>query len=256
MQLTKTSIGFIINAQSGTQQATTLVDAIEKIFLPQQFITTVCYTNYAGHGTELAKAMVEAKYSIVVAVGGDGTVNEIAKALVHTQTALGIIPKGSGNGLARACGIPLQMDAALQTIHKGYLRTIDTGMANEHLFLSNAGVGFDALITKVIKNETARGLRMYVRKTVYNFFSYKPQIYTITVNNKTYNEKAFMVSVANGNEFGNGFKIAPTATLNDGELDVMIIKPLNIFTAIQVSARALRGNLHTYHKVKYITGTK
>jgi diacylglycerol kinase (ATP) len=256
MHRTKSVIGFIINPHSGVERNKALQDAVLKLFPSSKYIITFHETAYEGHATLIAKELAKANYVIVVAVGGDGTVNEIAKSLVHTQTALAIIPKGSGNGLARACKIPLQSMLALQVIKKGYMRTIDVGIANNNIFVSNAGVGFDATITQVIKNETARGLKMYVRKTVFNFFSYKPQIYTVIIDGEEYTEKAFMISVANGNEFGNGFIIAPTATLNDAELDVMIIKPLNIFTAVQVAVRAWRGNLHTFHKVKYIAGKK
>jgi diacylglycerol kinase (ATP) len=255
MPKTKTTIGFIINPHSGVERNKQLQGMIEKTFSLQEFIYTFHETQHEGHATEIAKTLALANYTIVVAVGGDGTVNEVAKGIVHTQTALGIIPKGSGNGLARACGIPLQTLAAIKVLHKGYMRTIDVGMANNNIFVSNAGVGFDATITQVIKNETARGLKMYVRKTVFNFFSYKPQVYKVNINGEQHAEKAFMISVANGNEFGNGFIIAPTATLNDAELDVMIIKPLTIFTAVQVAVRAWRGNLHTFHKVKYQAGT-
>ncbi len=251
MPLRKSTIGFIINPNSGVERNIHLQDAVAKLFSTDSFVITMHESEYAGHATEIALELTKKNYSIVVAVGGDGTVNEVAKALVNTQTALGIVPKGSGNGLARACGIPLQMQKALDVIHRGYVHNIDVGMANESFFVSNAGVGFDAAITLEIKNEKKRGLKMYIRKTFSTFKTYKAKSYKICINGKERETKAFMISVANGNEFGNGFKIAPTATLNDGELDVMIIKPLNVFAAMQVAWRAWRGNLHQFQKVEY-----
>jgi diacylglycerol kinase (ATP) len=250
----KRTIAFIINPKSGTDRVKSLQDLIATVFDSTTFEVHIEVTAYAGHAKIIAKNMAAKNIETVVAVGGDGTVNEVAAGLIHTGTALGIIPKGSGNGLARACSIPLNTQAAMLVIKKGYLRNIDIGLANGELFLSNAGVGFDAYVIQQCMSETKRGVMMYIKKSVSSFINYKPLKYEINVDGVSINKKAIMISVANGNEFGYGFKIAPTASLVDGKLDVMIIKPLNIFTASKVSFLAWRGHLNKYSKVKHVIG--
>jgi diacylglycerol kinase (ATP) len=244
------TIAFIINPKSGTDRIKSIKQAILK-FLPEQLFKVEIYaTEFAGHATGLAKTLASTGlYETIVAVGGDGTVNEVAKGLIGSTTSLGIIPKGSGNGLARACGIPLKLEGALQVIAKGYIKNIDAGQLNQHIFLSNCGTGLDATVALACKQSEKRGLLMYINTTNSIFWKYKPLNYTINYDGSTLNTKAIMISVANGNEFGYGFKIAPTASLNDGWLDVIIIKPLNIFSAGRVSFHAWWGNLHKYSKV-------
>jgi diacylglycerol kinase (ATP) len=248
-------IAFIINPKSGTDRTKALSKIIQDTFSDASFEVEILHTEYAGHAEQLARTCAQKHYESVVAVGGDGTVNEVARALIDTNTTLGIIPKGSGNGLARACGIPLEANAAVRVIAKGYSKTIDTAKINGAVFLSNAGVGFDAHVTQQCMQQNNRGILMYIKSSVRSFATYKAQRYKITVDNEVYREKAIMVSVANGNEFGYGFKIAPTASHVDGKLDVMIIKPLSLFSATRVSFHAWYGNLHKYSKVIHLLGT-
>jgi diacylglycerol kinase (ATP) len=250
----KQKIAFIINPKSGTDRVKAIESAITKVFVDTDIETEICYTNHAGHAIELSKQKSQQNFSVVVAVGGDGTVNEVATGLLNTGTALGIIPKGSGNGLARACNIPLNLQGALQVLKKGYIKTIDAGLVNNELFCSNTGVGLDAQVTKACLEQNSRGLIMYIKKSVSTFLSYKPLKYNIEIDGKAYQHKAIMVSVANGNEFGYGFKIAPSASLVDGKLDMMVIKPLNFFYAGIVSFYAWWGNLDKYSKVKHLLG--
>jgi diacylglycerol kinase (ATP) len=250
----KRTIAFIINPKSGTDRIKSLKDLIEELFVEKYFEVKIIYTEYAGHAKIIAKELATKNFETVVAVGGDGTVNEVATGLIGTETALGIVPKGSGNGLARACHISLKSKEALETIAKGYIKNIDVGIANNEYFLSNAGVGFDAHVTERCLNENARGIIMYIKKSVSSFINYKASKYKINIDGQEINQRAIMISVANGNEFGYGFKIAPTASLVDGMLDCIIIKPLNIFTAGRVSFYAWWGNLHKYSKVKHVKG--
>jgi diacylglycerol kinase (ATP) len=251
---TQRRIGFIINPKSGTDRVKALQQIIDAAFKDTGCIVDIHYTEYAGHAKSIAAELAQQQYETVVAVGGDGTVNEVASGLHNTKTNLGIVPKGSGNGLARACNIPLNVHAAIEIIKKGYAKTIDSGTINNELFVSNTGVGFDAYVTQLCMNENKRGLLMYIKNSVVGFTKYKPLKYVITIDGKVYKEKAIMVSVANGNEFGYGFKIAPTASHVDGKLDIMIIKPLNFLTAGAVSFFAWRGNLHKYSKVMHLLG--
>jgi diacylglycerol kinase (ATP) len=248
----KRKIGFIINPKSGTDRIKKFKPLIELYFPEEKFICTYHTTEFAGHATGLAKELASEAYETVVAVGGDGTANEVAQGLIYSGTALGLLPKGSGNGLARACHIPLQPEKALQIIAKGYVQSMDIGVINEKIFLSNAGTGLDAHVALKCKHSEQRGLLMYIRNTVSSFKSYKSKTYFMVIDGVKIKKKAIMVSVANGNEFGFGFKIAPTAKINDGLLDVMIIQPLNVFTAGRVSFHAWWGNLHKYSKVTHI----
>jgi diacylglycerol kinase (ATP) len=250
----KRKIAFIVNPKSGTDRNKQLQHEIEKLFSSDVFDVKILFTEFAGHATGLSASCAAEKFETVVAVGGDGTVNEVAKGLLNSGTNLGIVPKGSGNGLARTCGIPLQTIDALKVILHGYNKLIDVGYANDELFLSNAGTGFDSYVAMACHQKNARGLLMYIRTSVAAFTTYKSLNYDITIDGEEYNKKAIMVSVANGNEFGYGFKIAPTASNYDGKLDVMIIKPLNFFTAGKVSFHAWWGNLNKYSKVKHIVG--
>jgi diacylglycerol kinase (ATP) len=248
-------IAFIINPKSGTDRKKALQASIAAVFPTSSFEVHILETQFAGHATGLAAECAKENFETVVAVGGDGTVNEVARGLLNSSTNLGIVPKGSGNGLARTVNIPLQVEAALQLIAKNYVKIIDAGLANGELFLSNAGTGFDSYVALQCQQKKSRGLLMYIKTSVAAFATYKNKSYIIKVDNEEpIKEKAIMVSVANGNEFGYGFKIAPTASNFDGKLDVMIIKPLNIFTAGRVSFYAWWGNLNKYSKVKHIIG--
>jgi diacylglycerol kinase (ATP) len=246
------NIAFIINPKSGTDRVKALQQAIQQHLPEPLYKVSYIETQYAGHAKLIARELSTQPIDIVVAVGGDGTVNEVASGLINTNMPMGIVPKGSGNGLARACNIPLLAPQALQVIAKGYIKCIDTGLANNELFVSNAGVGFDAEVAKQCMQLNSRGLLMYIQQSIKTFASYKPLTYTITTHTNTQQVSATMISVANGNEFGYGFKIAPTASLIDGKLDAMIIKPLNLISASTVSFNAWRGNLHKHSKVQHI----
>ena len=250
----KTSIAFIVNPLSGTDRVKALENLIFENLDKNIFEIEIVFTKYAGHATLLSKELAQKNTNIIVAVGGDGTVNEVASALVNSKSILAILPKGSGNGLARACKIPLNTSKALQIILKQDSIKIDVGFANEKYFFSNTGVGFDAFVSKQCKNEKNRGIKMYLQKSIQAFINYQPENYLIEIDEKTYNTKAFMISIANGNEFGYGFKIAPTASLSDGLLDIMIIEPLTLLTATTVSFNAWKGNIHQHSKVTHLQG--
>ncbi len=249
----KRKIAFIVNPKSGTDRVKAIQETILTVFDVSNFDIEIIHTKYAGHATIIAQELAAKNtYSTIVAVGGDGTVNEVAKGLLKTNCALGIVPKGSGNGLARACSIPLNLKEALNIIANGKNKTIDIGQVNENIFLSNTGVGLDAAVALACKKQNKRGFLMYLKTTSKIFLKYSPKTYEVIIDKEYFTEKATMISIANGNEFGYGFKIAPTANLQDGLLDVMIIKPLNIFSAAKVSLYAWLGNLHKYNKVKHI----
>jgi len=227
----KRKIRFIINPISGTRDKF----YIESFFIQHINHKTISYdflfTEYAGHAFEMAKDAVEKKYDAVVAIGGDGTVNEIAKALCQTPTALGIIPNGSGNGLARYLNIPLNLKKAIGLINDFVVMPIDTATINGHFFVSVAGLGFDALVAEGFAKSRIRGLYSYARIIIENFFRYKPKKYLLTFNRQSIEKKAMMITFANSNQFGFNSVIAPTAKINDGLIDVCITKRIPLLEA-------------------------
>lgn len=233
----------IINRKAGTDREKRLGTAIRKHLPGTDFTVEITYLQYLGHGTDLAREAVERGIDTVVAVGGDGSINEIAQGLLGAKTALAIIPLGSGNGLARALKIPLDVDAALRLVAKGRRRAMDAGFANEHLFLSNAGVGFDAMIADQFQHSRQRGLFNYARLVIGGFAGYRPADYAIKVDGVKQSGKAFLLTVANGNQFGYEFKLASVASVFDGQLDLCVVPPLRFMDLLPLSIHSLRGKL-------------
>jgi diacylglycerol kinase family enzyme len=179
-----------------------------------------------------------------VAVGGDGTVNEIAKVLINTPATMGIIPVGSGNGLARHLKIPLQPGRAIQTINNLKYQAIDVGMINHTPFFCTCGVGFDALIGDKFAQCKGRGLSNYVKTTISEYFNYQPETYQITVDNEEKIERqAFLITFANASQYGNNAFIAPKADICDGELDICILSPFRLYRAPVIGVRLFAGNI-------------
>lgn len=247
---------FIVNSRSKSEQQALFTRALLTHVADQTH--EVHHTEYAGHAEVLAKQAVAKQASAIIAVGGDGTVNEVLQGIGLSGIPLGIIPMGSGNGLARHAGIPLHPMDAMAALVNSNIQAIDLGQVNEFYFISNCGVGYDAHVAQRIKNTRQRGLRMYVQETLKGFFTYKPITYTITLDNtKQITQEAFMLNVANGREFGYGFTIAPQAALQDGLLDVLLLKPFPWYSAASLVWDAWRGNWHrnkfcVHHRAKKI----
>jgi YegS/Rv2252/BmrU family lipid kinase len=240
-------IVFIVNSRSKASQQTQFTRALLTHVADQPH--EVHLTQYEGHAVVLAKEAVAKQAKAIVAVGGDGTVNEILQGIGLSGIPLGIIPMGSGNGLARHVGIPLHPMDAMAALVNSEIQAIDLGQVNELYFISNCGVGYDAHIAERIKTRNRRGLLMYIQETMFGFLGHKPETYTITLdNNLQITQQAFMLNVANGREFGYGFTIAPQAALQDGMLDVLLLKPFPWYSAGQLVWDAWRGN---WHKNKY-----
>lgn len=161
--------------------------------------------------------------------GGDGTINEIARSLVHTDTALGIIPCGSGNGLARHLHIPMEPKKALEVLNEGCLDTIDYGKINGTDFFCTCGVGFDAFVSLKFAHAGKRGLLTYLEKTLQESLKYQPETYELETENGVSKYKAFLIACGNASQYGNNAYIAPQATLTDGLLDVTILEPFTVW---------------------------
>ena len=225
----KQKILFIINPISGTGKQKIVERLIKKDLNQNKFVVTIKYTERAGHAISLSSKASKDQYDIVVAVGGDGSVNEVGQSLVDTDTLLGVIPTGSGNGLARHLKIPLNIkDAILLLNSNNYIRA-DVGKVNDKVFIGTAGVGFDAHIGRLFAKAKKRGFLTYVRLTVKEFFNYNPQDYEINIDGKIYKRNAFIVCFANSNQWGNNTYISPNSIINDGYLRVVVLKKMSLF---------------------------
>jgi YegS/Rv2252/BmrU family lipid kinase len=247
----KKHLVFIINPRSGTDRVKAIQSAIEGGVDTNLYSCETQYTERPQHAIELAKKAAAQGAHIVVAVGGDGSVREVAMGLIGTDTALGIIPKGSGNGMARTLGIPLKVEEAVGVINKGTVRRVDVGYVNDNLFISNAGVGFDALISGKFARSKRRGLAAYSWLVTRHLWLYKDWDWRITIDGELHKERAFLVNVANGQQFGYNFKIAPLASYTDGMLDVTIIRKFPKMLGGSLLVRALNGDIHKSPYVRH-----
>ena len=227
---TKKRILFIVNPISGTRGKRNLPGLINDHIDKKKFEISISLTEYAGHAIELSKRGVEESYDVIVAVGGDGTVNEVASQMIYTNSVLGIIPGGSGNGLARHLNIPLTPVKAIELINKFNITVIDTAKVNDVSYVSIAGVGFDALIAKKFAESKSRGFITYFRNATREFLNYRPKKYKLIFDEGLkIKRRAFFISFANSNQFGYNTQIAPNARLNDGKIDICIAKKPSIF---------------------------
>lgn len=226
--MNKHRVLFLINPISGIGKQRAVEQAVEDEIDHEKIDVEIAYTEYAGHARELAKNAV-GKYDVVVAVGGDGTVNEVGSSLINTTTALAIIPTGSGNGLARYLDIPLKVNRALQVINHMELKDIDTLRVNDQMSLNVAGVGFDGHISHKFAKQKNRGPAGYVKLITREYTKYKASLYRISIDGKTYELPAFMITFANSSQWGNNIHIAPQAKIDDGLIDVCIIKDFPIY---------------------------
>lgn len=198
-------------------------------------------TTHAGHANELAREAVENDYYGILACGGDGTVHEVACGLRGSDVALGIIPLGSGNGLARHLGIPMTIMGAMKVIAEDRILEADYATANANPFFCTFGVGFDAEVTDKFNKSPGRGLKNYIRTTLEEYLKYKSESYTIIANGRRITEQALLVAVCNASQYGNNAYIAPHASIKDGLLDITIIHKGNIVENTIAAIEMLSG---------------
>lgn len=219
----KKYIHFVVNPNSGIKKKLSVVELL-KSELSNDIDYGVTFTQQAKHATEIAKEAIKNKAVAVVAIGGDGTVNEVGKALIGTNVALGVIPSGSGNGFARHLKIPLNEKAAIKTINQFKVRKIDTATINKKPFLATAGLGFDAHVGWKFSNFGKRGFLSYLQVTTNEFFNFKPKKYELIVDSKEIKTTAFLINFANVGQYGNNAWISPSASVSDGKLNVCILE--------------------------------
>ena len=249
----KRKVLFIINPVSGGKKKDQVPHLIQKNLDTSLFEPTIVFTNGAMHASKLASDAV-GEYQYVVAVGGDGTVNEIASSIVETNTALGIIPFGSGNGLARFLGIPMDTTAAIKTLNKAKVELIDSAKIDGQWFFNMAGMGFDAHISEVFAQDKTRGFWAYVRSSFREIINYKSETYHIEIDGATYVREAFMLSFANSSQYGNNAHVSPKASVQDGLLDVCIIKPFPLYRFIEMGVRMFTKSADKSKYVEIIKG--
>ncbi|MCG8577513.1 MAG: YegS/Rv2252/BmrU family lipid kinase [Flavobacteriales bacterium] len=214
---------FLVNPISGVGKKKVIPALIDKHFSSDEFQVDVIQTEYRNHGYEIALEQ-NSNYDCIVAVGGDGSVNEVGSALVDTNCALGIIPSGSGNGLARHLGIPLKIEEAILRIKAFNQMTMDVGKVNDKVFLGTCGFGFDAHIAKKFDDFHKRGFISYIRLVIKEYGSYKPPVFQFTSGDQQWEKELVMCSVANSSQFGNGFFISPNSNVSDGKFELVQIK--------------------------------
>ena len=246
----KKKITFILNPISGTHSKEEIPAQIEQLLDKEQFEASIRFTEYAGHAAEIAKECADNHDDVVVAVGGDGTVNEVARSLVHTQTALAIIPCGSGNGLARHLCLPLDVKKAIGIINCCKIETFDYGVINDLPFFCTCGMGFDAFISLKFAEAGKRGPITYVENVLKEGLKYKPETYEVADETGAKKYKAFLIACANASQYGNNAYIAPGATMKDGEMDVIVMEPFNVLDAPQIAADLMMKTLGNNSKIK------
>ncbi|MFV0468750.1 MAG: diacylglycerol/lipid kinase family protein [Dysgonomonas sp.] len=244
----KKKVYVIINPVSGTGSKKEIPFRMS-VLDPRKYEIHFLLSGYPGHATEIAVTAVKNKIDYVIAVGGDGTVNEVAKALVNTDVVFGIIPSGSGNGLARELHIPLNQNKAIDIIKEDNIIKIDYGMANGEIFFCTCGVGFDALISEKALDQTNRGKFMYAQSILSNLLTFKPEKFKITCPETVFEDKAFVLTCANASQYGNDAFIAPHANILDGKMNIAIIKPLTAVEIPQVAIQMFSKNIGNNSKL-------
>lgn len=239
-----------MNPISGTVSKSAIPSMIEKLLDKELFSYDIRETQYAGHATEIAHQAIDEGVDIVCAIGGDGTVNEVGRALIGSQTALAIIPCGSGNGLARHLMLPMDAGKAIKIINMCEIHDLDYGIINEKPFFCTCGMGFDAFISMKFAEAGKRGLTTYLENVLKEGLKYEPETYEIEDETGKKRYKAFLISAANASQYGNNAYIAPQASMSDGKLDVIIMEPFDVLEAPQISIDMFNKTLDKNSKIK------
>ena len=259
----KKKIIFIINPISGHHNKNNFPNLVEKHIDKNQYEYSIVFTEYAGHATELTMKAIEDDFDYIAAVGGDGTINEVAKCLIGKRQILVIVPLGSGNGLARHLELPFKPERLIkEVINKGKVYKIDTAVMNDIPFISIAGIGFDALIADYFAKDENRGFMTYAKLVTEKYPNYRQKEYTLILDDeKTIECKPFFVTFANSSQFGYNAEISPKASVQDGLIDVCIFKKPNILEVPIVATYFLakqidKSNFIDIYKAKKIKVTR
>jgi diacylglycerol kinase (ATP) len=244
---------FIINPISGGKKKDDVPELIKKYLDAAKFEAVIVCSDGPAHARQIAMEAAN-KFDLIVAVGGDGTVNEVASAIVGTDTILGIIPYGSGNGLARFLGIPMNAPEAIQALNTSRVEIIDSATLNGRPFFNMAGMGFDAHISEVFARRKKRGFFTYLVSSIEEFNKYKPESYHVEVDGNRFEREAFMLSFANSSQYGNNAHISPHASVQDGLLDICVIKQFPFWRLLEMGIRMLTKTTDSTNYLEIIRG--
>ncbi len=243
---------YFINPISGTRGKSLLQDIIKKKTAEKGIPFEILYSNAEGDYGYLTHKIISEKITDIIVCGGDGTVNQIASATQSIPVHIGIIPMGSGNGLAFAARIPGRVDKALEIIFAGKAEFIDSFYINKKFSCMLCGLGFDAQVAHDFARQQKRGLANYVKQSTKNFFAAKPYPFELNLDGKRISTEAFFISIANSNQFGNNFTIAPQASLHDGLLDIVVVNKMSKLRMIWTIFKQIRnGQVRLYEDKKY-----
>jgi YegS/Rv2252/BmrU family lipid kinase len=240
----------LINPISGGKSKLGLAELIHKNLDKNKFDYEIAYTESGEHTLYLAEEAVKKNFEILIAAGGDGTLNQVASKLIHTSTALGIIPLGSGNGFARALNIPMNTSSAILGLNQAQIKTIDTGKANDIPFINVCGFGFDAHVSAGFATHGKRGFQTYAKVSLQSLRNYKSKPYLLVQKEKKETHQAFIFAICNGPQYGNNAFISPLANLSDGKFNLTIIERVNWQNLLGLSINLFIGKLHQSAHVK------
>lgn len=252
----KKHVRFIVNPISGINEKESVVKAVEETIDREKYDFSILSTLYAGHAEEIARMAANEGVDIVAAVGGDGTINEVGRALAHTETAMAVVPCGSGNGLARHLRIPINPVRAVKVINEGQEEKIDYGIIDEHPFFCTCGVGFDAFVSLKFANSGKRGILSYLENALRESVSYSPETYEIENSEGTVKYKAFLITCANASQYGNNAFIAPHASLTDGLMDITVLEPFSVIDVPTLSYQLFNKTIDQNSRIKTMRDTK
>ena len=242
--MAENKVFFIVNKYAGSGFQSSIEGRIIDACAQLKLEGTIEYTQYKGHATELARRAVTEGFPRVFALGGDGTVNEVARGLVHTSTAMGILPKGSGNGLARHLHIPLSISRALQLMNHHQIISMDTLWINNRLSVNVSGIGFDGHVAGKFGEGGKRGLIGYAKLVMKEFFKFKEFNAEVVLDGKILQRQSFILALANSSQFGNNAKVSPFASVCDQLIDVCFIKKVPLPQALGFAQKMFTGLMH------------
>ena len=246
---------FIVNPNAGKKISDQIIETIRREF-PENVYYQIVIWKDKDHFEEITEQLKTQGYTDAIAVGGDGTVNHVAKTILGTGITLGIVPIGSGNGLARSLGLSMNIETVVRQIAAGKTTVIDSGSVNGRPFFCTSGIGFDAHIGNLFATSAKRGLQSYVKITISELFRYRAKNYTLLFNGQEIQRKAFLITVANAGQYGNDFYIAPLASMKDGQFHVVILKPFNPFHLPVMMTKILSKRAHLSTRIETYTTNK
>ncbi len=244
---------FIVNPVSGGKSKKPYLEAIDRFLDKEVYSYRTAFTEYSGHASELARDCEE---DTVVAVGGDGTVSEVARGLIGTGKTFGIIPCGSGDGLALHLGIGRNPRKAIEVLNSQCVRMMDYGKVDGKPFFCTVGVGFDAIVAERFAGSSSRGLATYITTALRTWMGFKPDTYSVTVDGEVHTCPASMITVGNVNQWGNQARITSLASVTDGMLDVAIVHPFHTVEIPVLAVKLLCGRAHTSSRVTMLRGKR